>query len=66
MSKTLDYSSQAEYRLAFALGDALAINNVSTLLTSTPGEQFSSLEEHPQYLLKVGSSKRACTVHWYK
>lgn len=65
MSKTLDYAAQAEYRLSFALGDAFALNNVSTLVTSTPGAQLSILEGHPQYLLKIGSLRRICKVHWY-
>lgn len=63
MRKTTDYADQAEYRLAFARGNALQVENVVTQIKT--GEDFSqpTLDGHPQYTLKLGSLKKLCQVH---
>ncbi|MCW5649575.1 MAG: hypothetical protein KIS62_07520 [Ramlibacter sp.] len=63
MRKTHDYQHQREYRFAFARGNALEVNNVETLLTSTPGSVQPTLEGHPEYVLKVGSLAKVCRIH---
>jgi hypothetical protein len=63
MRKTTDYAHQAEYRFAFARGDALKVNNVDTQITATPGELQPTLDGHPEHVLKVGSLAGICRVH---
>ena len=63
MRKTDDYTHQKEYRLAFARGEALKVNNVETQITAAPGSTQPTLEGHPQHVLKVGSLAKICTVH---
>ena len=63
MRKTAAYSHQQEYRLAFARGDALRVNNVQTQITATPGAPHPTLEAHPEHVLHVGSISRICTIH---
>jgi hypothetical protein len=63
MRKTIEYTRQAEYRLAFARGDALQVNNVNTQITSTPGAIQPTLEGHPEHVLRLGSVAKLCRVH---
>lgn len=63
MRKTIDYEYQCEYRLAFARGNALDVNNVAAQITATPGAVEPILDGHPQHILKVGSLAKICTVH---
>jgi hypothetical protein len=63
MRKTANYTGQQEYRLAFARGDALKVNNVQTRITAAPGEAQPTLEGHPEHTLRVGSLAKICTVH---
>lgn len=65
MRKTSNYVGQQEYRLAFARGDALKVNNVQTQITATPGEAQPTLEGHPEHTLRVGSLAKVCTVHTF-
>lgn len=66
MRKTSDYGHQQEYRLAFARGDALAVNNVETQITATPVSPQPTLADHPEHILKVGSLAKICRVHTVK
>lgn len=63
MCKTVAYSHQQEYRLAFARGDALRINNVKTQITATPGALQLTIEGHPEHVLHLGSLAKICTIH---
>lgn len=65
MRKTTEYSYQNEYRLAFARGNALQVNNVDALITSTPGSSEPTLSGHPEHKLRVGSLARICTVRTF-
>jgi hypothetical protein len=61
--KTTEYSHQGEYRLAFARGDALKVNNVKTRITAQSGGAAPTLEGHPEHTLRIGSIKKLCRVH---
>ncbi len=63
MRKTIEYSRQDEYRLAFARGAALQVNNVETQITSTPGLTQPTLDGHPEHMVCVGAIERVCKVH---
>ena len=63
MRKTSDYGYQREYRLAFARGDALAVNNVETQITASSSALQPTLAGHPEHVLKVGSLVKICRVH---
>lgn len=63
MRKTNEFSRQREYRLAFARGDALRVNNVMTQITATPGATQLTLDEHPEHILRVGSLVKLCVIH---
>ena len=63
MRKTAAYSHQQEYRLAFARGDALRVNNVKTQITATPGAPQPTLEGHSEHVLHLGSLAKICTIH---
>lgn len=62
MSKTFEYKYQAEYRLAFARGDALRVNNVDSVISSSPEIGEPILAGHPQHLLRLGNLAKICTV----
>jgi hypothetical protein len=62
MSKLRSYESQQEYRIAFAMNDALRIENTSLLLVPLGSEAIRTAVEHPEMLLKVGDLRRRCTV----
>lgn len=66
MRKTVNYGHQQEYRLAFARGAALQVNNVKTQITATPGASQPTLEGHPEHLLRLGSLAKICTVHAFE
>lgn len=66
MRKTTDYVRQAEYRLAFARGDAFQINNVDTQITAKPGATQLMLEGHPQHILRLGSLGKLCNIHRFE
>lgn len=66
MRKTTEYSYQNEYRLAFARGNALQLNNVDVLITATPGSSELTLSGHPEQKLRVGSLARICTVQTFE
>lgn len=66
MRKTVAYSHQQEYRLAFARGDALQANNVQTQITATPGAPHPTLEGHTEHVLHLGSLAKICTIHTCK
>lgn len=63
MQKTDDYQGQEEYRVAFAVNQALRVNNVATQITTMPGGVQPSLDGHPEQLLRIGSLRRICTIH---
>lgn len=63
MRKTTDYEHQQEYRIAFARGEALKVNNVETKITATPGELNPTLHGHPEHILKLGSIAKICRIH---
>lgn len=63
MRKTDDFSRQQEYRLAFARGDALKVNNVTTQITASPGATQPTLDGHPEHIIRVGSIAKLCTIH---
>ncbi|MGM9514816.1 hypothetical protein ACS5PK_11230 [Roseateles sp. DB2] len=63
LQKTVDFARQKEYRLAFARGNALQLNNVATQITTTPGASQPTLLGHPEHVLRLGSLAKLCTVH---
>ena len=63
MRKTIDYSHQEEYRLAFARGDALRVNNVHTQITIGSSQTQPTLAGHPEHFLRLGRLANICTVH---
>lgn len=64
MRKTTDYAYQAEYRLAFARGDALRIENVGVQIRSFEyAPPPPTPEDHPKYTLKLGSLQKLCKIH---
>jgi hypothetical protein len=63
MRKTTDYTDQAEYRLVFARGNALQVENVFTQITTGQDMVPPMLDGHPQHTLKLGSLKKLCRVH---
>ncbi|MNF41761.1 hypothetical protein D3C84_227950 [compost metagenome] len=63
MRKTTDYTDQAEYRLAFARGNALQLENVVTQIKTGQDITQPTLVEHPQHTLKLGNLKKLCKVH---
>lgn len=65
MHKTCDYSDQAEYRLAFAHRNVLQLENVATHIRTTPDHSPLTLGEYPEQMLKLGSLKKYCKVHWF-
>ncbi|NNA99743.1 hypothetical protein [Pseudomonas fragi] len=68
MRKTSDYNDQAEYRLAFARGNALQVENVIVQITAASGSGIvlPTLDGHPEHTLKLGSLKKICKVHRFK
>jgi hypothetical protein len=62
MRKTTDYAHQAEYRLAFARGDALKVNNVETRIRLDAAPTEPTLMGHPEHLLCVGPIGKFCRV----
>ena len=65
MRKTTEYKSQKEYRLAFARGSALQVNNVATQITATPGASELTLSGHPEHIIRVGSLAKLCSIHTF-
>lgn len=63
MRKTIDYTDQAEYRLAFARGNALQVENVVTQIKTGEDIIEPTLDGHPEHVLKLGSLKKLCRVH---
>ena len=63
MRKTTEYADQAEYRLAFARGDALQVENVVTQIKTDQDITQPTLDGHPQHTLKLGNLKKLCKVH---
>ncbi len=63
LQKTTRFTQQHEYRLAFARGDALNLNNVATQITATPGAIQPTLAGHPEHFLRLGNIAKLCTVH---
>lgn len=61
--KTTEYAHQLDYRIAFARGDALKVDNVETKITANPGEIDPALEGHPEHTLRLGSLARICRIH---
>jgi hypothetical protein len=66
MRKTTDYTDQAEYRLAFARGNALQVESVITQITTAPGIALPKPAGHLEYTLKLGSLKKLCKVHRFE
>jgi hypothetical protein len=66
MRKTTEYIDQAEYRLAFARGNALQLENVVTKIKTSQVFTPPTLHGHPEHLLKVGSLKKHCKVHRFE
>lgn len=63
LQKTDRFTQQQEYRIAFAKGDALMLNNVATQITATPGVKQPTLAGHPEHFLRLGNLTKLCTVH---
>ncbi|MNF90383.1 hypothetical protein D3C84_729450 [compost metagenome] len=63
MRKTTDYTDQAEYRLAFARGNALQVENVAIQIKADQDITQPTLDGHPQHTLKLGNLKKLCKVH---
>lgn len=66
MRKTTDYVDQAEYRLAFARGDALQLENVVTQIKTAQDFTQPTLDGHPEHKLRLGSLKKLCKVHRFE
>lgn len=63
MAKLSTYATQNEYRIAFAVNEAFAVENTRLQLVA-PGERRSPRSiSHPERLLKLGSLARICKVH---
>jgi hypothetical protein len=63
MRKTGAYEWQREYRIAFGRREVFTPENVTTHITTTPGQLSPTLEGHPEILLKLGNLQSICTVH---
>lgn len=66
MRKTTEYAAQAEYRLAFARGNALQLESVVTQIKTAQDLRPPTLYGHPEHLLKLGSLKKHCKVHRFE
>jgi len=66
MRKTTEYFDQAEYRLAFARGNALQLENVVTQIKTAQDLTPPTLHGHPEHILKLGSLKKHCKVHRFE
>lgn len=66
MRKTTEYIDQAEYRLAFARGNALQLENVVTQIKTAQDFTPPTLHGHPEYILRAGSLKKHCKVHHFE
>ena len=63
MSKLSTYSTQQEYRIAFAVNDAFRVQN-TRLRLAAPGERRPPrATAHPERLFKLGSLSALCKVH---
>lgn len=57
------YSWQKEYRFAFPIGNAFAIENVNVRLVPIGSRRQQRLNSHPQMLLKLGNLSKICKIH---
>ena len=65
MAKRAAYSSQSEFRIAFAIGDAFGVENVSVRLTDGPNPRIAARQDHPYQLLKLGNIQKFGTLHYF-
>jgi hypothetical protein len=66
MAKRAGYSSQHEYRIAFAEGDAFSVENVQVQLVEENADRHTPNSEHSERLLKLGDLSKICNTHLFK
>lgn len=65
MRKTMHYEWQHEYRIAFGAAGSLDVEAVTTQITTTPGVILPVLDGHPEIILRLGSLRHICRVHYF-
>ena len=65
MSKLSDCSHQKEYRVAFAVNGAFAVENTRLRLVSSSERRPLRAASHPQLLLKLGKLSKICKIHQF-
>ncbi len=66
MAKRARYSSQHEYRIAFAEGDAFTVENVQIQLVDENAERPARNSAHSERLLKLGDLSKFCAIHRFE
>ena len=65
MLKRIEYSRQKEFRIAFAEGDAFAVENVALRLQCGEQSPQPQREQYPQHLLKLGDISKFGQLHLF-
>ena len=65
MLKRIEYQWQKEFRMAFAVGDAFAVENVSLRLQLGKQSDTSTRQQYPQHLLKLGDMRKFGRLHLF-
>ena len=63
MLKRVEYERQKEFRIAFAEGDAFAVENVALQLQFGERPPTEKRPNYPEHLLKLGNLNKFCTIH---
>ena len=63
MRKPKPFEWQQEYRFAFPVGNAFAVENVSINFVASNEQRPLCTNSHPKLLLKLGSLSKFCRVH---
>lgn len=63
MLKRVEYKRQKEFRIAFAVRDAFAVENVTLRLQLGEQSHKATRDEYPQHLLKFGDMAKFACLH---
>lgn len=65
MSKLNSYAEQQEYRITFAVNDALRVENTRIRLVSHDQRKFPKATAYIERFLKLGSLAKLCKIHHF-
>ena len=63
MRKRMEYQRQNEFRIAFAVDEAFAVENVALRLQYGEPSRSAPQEHYPEYLLKLGNMSKFGHIH---